>query len=120
MCIVGGSPTEPVDTDEDLLTGGGGLEPLDLLEAPEAGGLDTGRPLVTCTVFDTVVSPDAMVSSEPAGVEFMVPYPLEHCKEVRLVAAALLGGSSVGHLRAAVLASSTLMALANSREFCWI
>lgn len=44
MCIVGGSPTEPVDTDEDLLTGGGGLEPLDLLEAPEAGGLDTGRP----------------------------------------------------------------------------
>lgn len=108
MCIVGGSPTEPVDTDEDLLTGGGGLEPLARREAPDAGGLDTGRP------------PDAMVSSEPAGVEFMVPYPLEHCKEVRLVAAALVGGSSVGHLRAAVLASSTLMALANSREFCWI
>lgn len=46
MCIVGGSPTEPVDTDEDLLTGGGGLEPLARREAPDAGGLDTGRPAV--------------------------------------------------------------------------
>lgn len=91
---------------------------LSLSQLPSVGV--KSRSLVTCTVFDTVVSPDAMVSSEPAGVEFMVPYPLEHCKEVRLVAAALLGGSSVGHLRAAVLASSTLMALANSREFCWI